>query len=301
MLGGVDRLAGKLLAGTDLGQATIFLVFRIVVLLVGVCGDETVEPNDRTDGTQLRGARSIDRLDLGGGALDFGRLHLAGDGALPDQLIEPHLVGIEILPDRCRGAHEIRRADRFVRFLGVLGFGRILARLFRQVFRTEFLGNGIACGVDCLGCHLHAVGSHIGDQTGGLAADLHAFIEALRHLHGAAGREAETRRGGLLQRRGGEGRAGIALGRLGFYRHRLEGCAFEHRLDVVGLRLVGNVELLQLLAIEGGQPRFEILVARRAQQCSDLPVFLADEALDLGFAVADETQRNRANAGEAVA
>ena len=68
------------------------------------------------------------------------------------------------------------------------------------------------------------------------------------------------------------------------------------RLDVVGLRLVGNVELLQPLAFEAGQPGLELLVARRAEDGGDLPVFLADEALDLELAVADEPQRHRLHA-----
>jgi len=54
-----------------------------------------------------------------------------------------------------------------------------------------------------------AIGSHIGDVTG--------FIELLRGAHRARGSEAEPRRGGLLERRGDEGRARIAL--LGFFRN----------------------------------------------------------------------------------
>ena len=66
--------------------------------------------------------------------------------------------------------------------------------------------------------------------------------------------------------------------------------------DVVGLRLVGDVELLQLLAVEDGEPRLEAVIARRLQQRGDLPVFLADETLDLGLAVADQPQRHRLHA-----
>ena len=59
-----------------------------------------MKPSKRmTEPTARKPARAgaVDRLDLDRGALDLGRLHLAGDGALPDQLVEPHLVGIEIL------------------------------------------------------------------------------------------------------------------------------------------------------------------------------------------------------------
>ncbi len=47
------------------------------------------------------------------------------------------------------------------------------------------------------------------------------------------------------------------------------------------------------LSVVGGQPRLEILEPRRRQQCRDLPVVLAHEAFDLGFAVADKPQRHR--------
>ena len=62
-------------------------------------------------------------LDLGDSLLEIGRGHLAGDGALPDQLVERSLVSIEVLANLLRLAARIGRADRFVRFLGVLGFG----------------------------------------------------------------------------------------------------------------------------------------------------------------------------------
>ena len=49
----------------------------------------------------------------------------------------------------------------------------------------------------------------------GALADVDALVEALGDLHGARRREAELARGLLLQRRGGEGRVGVALERLG--------------------------------------------------------------------------------------
>src|SRR5690606_31598981 len=63
-------------------------------------------------------------------------------------------------------------------------------------------------------------------------------------------------------------------------------------------------ELLQPLAIKGSQPSLETVAAGCRQRSGDLPVILADEALDLAFAVADETQRHglhttsRTGAGE---
>ena len=181
-------------------------------------------------------------------------------------------------------------------FLRVLRLGRIIARLLRQVLFAELLADRVAGGADRLRRHLHAVGSHIGDQAGRLAADVEAFIEALRDLHGARRREAEPRRRRLLQRRGGEGRAGIALGGLRLDRQRRERRAFEHGADVVGLRLRRHVELLQPLAFEAGEAGLETLGARRAQKGGDLPIILADEFFDLDLAVGDEAQRDRLDA-----
>ena len=64
---------------------------------------------------------------------------------------------------------------------------------------------------DRLARHLHAVGPHVGDQAGGLAADIDALVELLRQPHGLLRAEAELARGLLLQRRGGERRVRIAL------------------------------------------------------------------------------------------
>ena len=180
-----------------------------------------------------------------------------------------------------------------MRFLRVLGLGRIVARLFGQILLAEFVDDRTPRGGDRLRRHLHAVGSHIGNETSRFAADVEALIEPLRDLHGAHRRKAELRRRGLLQGRCRERRTGIALGRLRLDRQGLERRAEKHALDVVGLRLVGNVELLQALAFEAGQPGLELLVPRRAEDGGDLPVFLADEALDLELAVADEPQRHR--------
>ena len=50
-----------------------------------------------------------------------------------------------------------------------------------------------------LHAHLHAIGSHIGDQAGNLAANIDPFIQLLGNLHGSAGRKAQLARGFLLQ------------------------------------------------------------------------------------------------------
>ena len=56
-------------------------------------------------------------LDVDGGPLDLGRLHLRSGGTLPDQLVEARLIRIEILAQLARGAGEVCRTNRFMRLL----------------------------------------------------------------------------------------------------------------------------------------------------------------------------------------
>src|SRR5690606_24788046 len=83
---------------------------------------------------------------------------------------------------------------------------------------------------------------------------------------------------------------------LGLDGKRLERPPFQHRLDVGCLFRALDIELLELLAFERGQPRLEVLQPRCGEQGRDLPVILAYETLDLGLAVADKTQSNRLDA-----
>ena len=51
-----------------------------------------------------------------------------------------------------------------------------------------------------LWCHVDTVRSHVSDEAYGFAADINAFIEALRGSHRVAGGEAQLAGGFLLQR-----------------------------------------------------------------------------------------------------
>ena len=126
-LAAVERL-GFLHVGQDGG---VLVVLGLVVLALVVEREEARELHDRAGGAQLHGlvaGGDIDR-DL----VEHGAFHLAGDGALPDQLVEAELVLIQVLRHVLRQAEEVGRADRFVRFLGVLGLRRVDARLRRHV------------------------------------------------------------------------------------------------------------------------------------------------------------------------
>ena len=119
-------------------------------------------------------------------------------------------------------------------FLGVLGLGLIDARALGDIFTAIEPGDDCARLIQCLGCRLHAVGPHIGDQADGLAADVDSLIELLCRLHGALRRKAELARSFLLQSRGGEGRGRRAPGGLLLDSRNLEGRGLDGGLCSLG-------------------------------------------------------------------
>src|SRR5690606_34515484 len=131
MLRYIDRPTGERLAGIDLGKASVFTVFAVVLLHLRVGCEETVEADHRADGPEHSLAVGPGSLDLHRGALDLGGRHLAGDGALPDHLVEARLVRIEIFAHLVGCAREVGRTDGLMRFLSVLRLARIVARLVR--------------------------------------------------------------------------------------------------------------------------------------------------------------------------
>ena len=170
-----------------------------------------------------------------------------------------------------------------MRFLRVLRLRCVVARFLGHepvaIGRTRLLSRT----VDRLRRHLHAVGPHVGDDT--------ALVEPLGHLHGSCRCEAHAAGGRLLQRRGGEGRAGVPLGRLGLDRCDAERCCLQHRLDRCGGFLVLHVEPLHSLALPLRKVRRERLPALRLHLREDAPVFLRVKAIDLVLALANEAKR----------
>ena len=154
----------------------------------------------------------------------------------------------------------------------------------------------LPAGGQRLAGHLHAVGAHVGDQADRLAIEGGALEQALRGAHRAIGAEAELARRFLLQGRGRERRRRVAL-----HLALLEALDREvARLDrgdrALRVRLVGEVELVELLAVEPGQARREGGVARRREPGLEAPVLARLERLDLGLALADQAQRHRLHA-----
>ena len=213
---GFDRLLAERFALGHCGQAARLVIVGRFVLAFLVEREKAIEFHHLAGGAQLDIARTRLGDDVDRGALEFGGFHLARDRAVPDQLVQARLIAIDIFGDFGRCAAGAGRAHRFVRFLRVLRLVVILAGRSGHVFLAIVAAQHRADVRDRLRRHVDAVGTHISDQAGGFAVDLHAFIEPLCEAHGDGRGKAQLSARFLLHGRGGEGRRRIAPGRLCF-------------------------------------------------------------------------------------
>ena len=307
MLGRGHRLTGQGVALFKLGQTPALLAVAIgrVVEAFLVDRQEAVEQHDGAVGAEpcdVLAARPVDG-DVDRDLLEARALHLAGQRALPDQLVEPARVGLQGSREMFRPARGIGRPDRLVGLLGVLGLGLVDPGRRGQVGVAEAVEHDLAHAGQSFPGDLNAVGPHVGDQADGLAAQVDALVELLGDPHGPGRAEAQLARRLLLQRGGGEGRVGIAPGLLALDLLDSEtGSRFQDLDRVVRGRLVAQVELVELLAAQMGQPGGEVGLGRVLQPDVDGPVLLGLEDLDLGLALADQPQGHRLHpAGRAAA
>ena len=102
--------------------------------------------------------------------------HLRGERALPDQLVEPELVGGQLVRDLAGRAERVAgRADRLVRLLRVLHLARVDARLGRDVRVAVQLARLRAGRAERRRRQVRRVGTHIGDEA--------VLVQPLRDAH----------------------------------------------------------------------------------------------------------------------
>ena len=92
-----------------------------VVATLGVHPGEPLEQRPGRRRPQL--VRAVGQVD--GRGLELLRRHLRGERALPDEPVQPQLIGLERARQRVRVAPEAGRADRLVRLLGALRGGLV--------------------------------------------------------------------------------------------------------------------------------------------------------------------------------
>ncbi len=183
-----------------------------------------------------------------------------------------------------------------MRLLRVLGFVVVLARRSRDVFLAIIATKHRADVRNGFRRHVDAVGTHIRNQAGRFAVDLHAFVEPLGETHGDCRSKAELSARLLLHGRGGEGRRRIAPCGLCLDRRHLEGGVLEVSGERFGFGAGADVETLDLLSVRADQARFEHFVARRRKLGEDRPILFRDEFLDFEFAIANKPKRDRLHA-----
>ncbi len=81
------------------GRRRDLIVVRSFVLAFLIERQEAVELHDLAGRAQFDNAAAGFRRDVDRGALELGIFHLARDGAVPDQLVKPRLVAIDIFGD----------------------------------------------------------------------------------------------------------------------------------------------------------------------------------------------------------
>ena len=200
---GADRRRADRVALAHVGQPGLLVVGGgPVVAALDVGLEEPVEGDHATAGGEhdvLAGAGRAAEADRHRVALRV--LHLRGDGAHPDQLVEPELVAGQARLGR-RTERVAGRSDRLVRLLGVLDLGGVDAGGVGDVLRAV----EVACLAPRRGDRRlrerRGVGAHVGDEA--------VLVEPLRHRHRGGGAEAELAAGLLLQGRRAEGRVGTA-------------------------------------------------------------------------------------------
>jgi len=304
----------EMLVGGQLGQLGLFTL--LVVGDVGIGLEETREGNRASRGRE-DGAMDVDGGHFGAGPQplrQFGsdlhrhRLtaricHLGGDGALPDQFVEPGLVTDQL---GLRGGAEgvAGGPDGLVGFLRVLHLGRVDPRRGRHVIVAVQRAGLLAGGRDGLLRQRDRIGTHISDVA--------RFVELLGDPHGAVGREAELASGLLLQGRGAERRGGTAGERLGLHRVHREAGLLQRLGEVAGALLVHHEGIGDELAVgievgaasdlpvvQAGEPGIELARCRGGagiQGGEQIPVGRRGECHPLAFAVDDQPGRDRLHA-----
>ena len=276
-----DRAFVHLVALGDLRQALVILVHDIVAAFF-VDAQEAVEFHHLTGGAQPD--LFVLAADLYRGAFQTRAFHLAGQRALPDQVVKLALIRFGQF-QRVGIFGHVGGAHTFVRLLRVLGLVLVDTRFRRDVFCPEPVRDGIPCHRDRLGGHVDAVGPHIGDVTG--------FIEPLRCAHGLACAHAELAAGFLLQRRRHERGRGVAARGFCLDAGNRQIAAGNRLYRHLGLRFIAKIKTVQLLTGKRHQTGLELLPARRGDQRLDAPVFAVAEGLDLHLALDDQPQGDR--------
>ncbi len=224
------------------------------------------------------------------GDVEERRLHLRGDEAVPDELVELEFFGFEVFLRFLGRQVEVRGADRLVGVLGPL-LRAVAHRLARQRLLAVGGAHVLPGLLQGFLAHPGGVGPHVGDETDRApVADLLALVEPLGDPHGALDREAVAPGGVLLEAAGDEGRSRVLLGLLALDGGDPEAAGAQGLDDGGRLLLVLDLRALAVDPVElGGEHRR----LGGLEVGGEVPVLLRHEGVDLLLPVADHLQRHR--------
>ena len=187
MLLGSDGMLLCGLALHNLGQAApVFIAVFIAALIVDF--QKAIEQNHLSRRAQFNLTVCAGQIDAR--AFHPGGRHLAGQCALPNQIIKPALICVrnaQIVG--CCG--HLCGADTFMRFLRVLGFVFVKPRAGGHIAAAKTATNLCAGGLNRLGGHVDPVCPHVGYVP--------SFIKPLSCVHCGARTHAKFTAGLLLQ------------------------------------------------------------------------------------------------------
>ena len=167
-----------------------------VVRILGDVLESGVEPREDGDGAG-RGELDVGAIGAGGPELHGrGRNlridHLRCDRALPDEVVERELIGIQLARNLARGTERIAcRPDRLMGLLSVLHLLVVPARKLRDVLGAVERRRLRTGRIDRLLRQVCGVGAHVGDVA--------VLVQPLRHAHRALGAPTQAVRGLLLE------------------------------------------------------------------------------------------------------
>ena len=287
------------------------LVLQLGVGVVRPLHVRTEEPGEQ-DRLAARSEHGVAAVSGGHPEADRYRLtagvgHLRRDGALPDQLVEPELLGSERLANLLGTAEPFAcRADGLMRLLCVLHLLGVGTRLIGQVGGAVALRDQRASCGDGRVRQRRRVGSHVRDEP--------VLVQTLRERHGLRRREPELASGLLLQRRGHERWIRPTRVRLAFdaahrdrsidqrvSQHHAGGLVEQH--DTVAGDLTGRVEVAtgdDLAAVDLQQRCAErglVGLGRGVTEPAlEVPVRAGHEAHPLALPLDDDADRHRLHA-----
>ena len=290
MTGGINGIGVQLLSLVEGGNAEILLLLGLVgVGAVRLIHRLLVHGHIAGEGDGIAaGAEEVAlAVKVHGQGRQIGRLHLAGDEALPDELVEAVLIRGQLTAHHSGLDLHAGGTDGLVGILrrgaGLIDAGGLGVVAVAVLLTDEGSGGGLSVGRDAEG-----VGTHVGDQTlyaAEFRAQIHALVQLLRHPHDSLGLEAQLAGGLLLHGGGSEGRSGILL--TGGALDAVHGKSLTlHGVDDLhGLGLIRQADLTVVVAEEAGG---EGLALGGDEGGIDGPVLLGHEGADLVLAIHDD-------------